>query len=289
MSHTTLARRLSFAVGAMALIGVTAACSGGGERVAGTVAGESSGCAAVQQQIAAGQSVDVAAAKRCDQQEFAELENARQAARAQGQKPAMQISRTCRLVNERAARGDATLDFDLAFHCRQRERFANTTNAVSGLGEGGQLSSLCRGAQVRKARGESVDAFTEAFCAQEQAKAGGASGQGQRQASTGGASSAPKASAPRASAQPQQNASGEVVCQGSTVTLSGENGAPAASSGQLPIGTRVKVTNLDNGKSVTVEVTSRSGSCILLNNAAFEQVREPGKFLIRRARIERVG
>ncbi|MGW7053443.1 hypothetical protein [Streptomyces sp. NPDC054887] len=82
---------------------------------------------------------------------------------------------------------------------------------------------------------------------------------------------------------------GEVVCAGSTVTLSGEGGAPAASSGEFPVGTKLKVTNLDNAKSTTVEVTSASGSCALLNNAAFEQVREPGKFLIRKARIERVG
>jgi hypothetical protein len=82
---------------------------------------------------------------------------------------------------------------------------------------------------------------------------------------------------------------GEVVCPGSTVTLSGENGAPAASSNQFPAGTRLTVTNLDNNKSITVEVTSVSGSCVLLNNAAFEQVREPGKNLIRRATIERVG
>jgi hypothetical protein len=86
-----------------------------------------------------------------------------------------------------------------------------------------------------------------------------------------------------------QSATGDVVCPGSTVTLSGEGGAPAASSNQFPAGTRLKVTNLDNSKSTTVAVTSVSGSCALLNNAAFEQVREPGKFLIRRARIERVG
>lgn len=84
-------------------------------------------------------------------------------------------------------------------------------------------------------------------------------------------------------------AAGEQVCNGSTVTLSGEAGAPAASSNQFPAGTRLKVTNLDNNKSTTVEVTSVSGSCVLLNNAAFEQVREPGKFLIRRAVIEKVG
>ncbi|WP_455361880.1 hypothetical protein [Streptomyces sp. SYSU K21746] len=84
-------------------------------------------------------------------------------------------------------------------------------------------------------------------------------------------------------------AAGEVVCAGSTVTLSGEGGAPAASSNQFPLGTQLKVTNLDNNKSTTVEVASVSGSCALLNNAAFEQVREPGKFLIRNARIEKVG
>ncbi|MBD2818273.1 hypothetical protein [Streptomyces rochei] len=82
---------------------------------------------------------------------------------------------------------------------------------------------------------------------------------------------------------------GEQVCAGSTVTLSGEGGAPAASSDQFPVGTRLKVTNLDNAKSTTVEVASVSGSCVLLNNAAFEQVREEGKFLIRRALIEKVG
>jgi rare lipoprotein A (peptidoglycan hydrolase) len=84
-------------------------------------------------------------------------------------------------------------------------------------------------------------------------------------------------------------ASGRQVCNGSTVTLSGEGGAPAASSNQFPAGTTLKVTNLDNDKSTTVKVTSVSGSCALLNNAAFEQVREPGKFLIRRALIEKVG
>ncbi|NMO32007.1 hypothetical protein HG826_00015 [Streptomyces sp. GMY01] len=84
-------------------------------------------------------------------------------------------------------------------------------------------------------------------------------------------------------------AAGQQVCTGSTVTLSGEGGAPAASSNQFPAGTTLKVTNLDNDKSTTVKVTSVSGSCVLLNDAAFEQVREAGKFLIRHARIEKVG
>jgi hypothetical protein len=121
------------------------------------------------------------------------------------------------------------------------------------------------------------------------------------QAAQAPAQQAPAAQAPAQQVPAQQNqnqagantgdqgATGDVVCAGSTVTLSGEAGAPAASSNQFPAGTKLKVTNLDNSKSTTVEVTSVSGSCTLLNNAAFEQVREPGKFLIRRARIERVG
>jgi len=123
----------------------------------------------------------------------------------------------------------------------------------------------------------------------------GESAQGS-QAATGQPSQAASASAPASTSPPAPQAppagnaaSGQQVCNGSTVTLSGEAGAPAASSNQFPAGTKLKVTNLDNNKSTTVEVTSVSGSCALLNNAAFEQVREPGKFLIRRALIEKVG
>ncbi|MFI6461833.1 hypothetical protein [Streptomyces sp. NPDC050528] len=110
------------------------------------------------------------------------------------------------------------------------------------------------------------------------------------------AQSAPAATTPTKAATPPAGntgggaaAAGSQVCNGSTVTLSGEAGAPAASSNQFPAGTTLKVTNLDNNKSTTVKVTSVSGSCVLLNNAAFEQVREPGKFLIRRALIQKVG
>ncbi|MFD7298096.1 hypothetical protein ACFV9W_32835 [Streptomyces sp. NPDC059897] len=98
--------------------------------------------------------------------------------------------------------------------------------------------------------------------------------------------SAPATSGQASASAPASDASGEQVCAGQQVTLSGEGGAPAASSDQFPAGTKLKVTNLDNDKSTTVEVTSTSGSCVLLNNAAFEQVREPGKFLIRNARVE---
>jgi len=110
---------------------------------------------------------------------------------------------------------------------------------------------------------------------------------------------APKPAAPKPANPPKTTApaappaagtgAGQVVCKGSTVTLSGEAGAPFASSGTFPIGTVLKVTNLDNKKSITVKVQTPSGSCVLLNNAAFEQVREPGKFLIRHAVIEKVG
>ncbi|MGW4062335.1 hypothetical protein ACWEGE_28910 [Amycolatopsis sp. NPDC004747] len=123
-----------------------------------------------------------------------------------------------------------------------------------------------------------------------------AANNGQAAAAPGNSGNAPgKAQAPGQQKKQEKPAAGDggavgqVVCPGSTVTLSGEGGAPAASSNQFPAGTKLKVTNLDNSKSTTVEVTSVSGSCTLLNNAAFEQVREPGKFLIRRARIERVG
>ncbi|WP_030442911.1 hypothetical protein [Actinoplanes subtropicus] len=98
----------------------------------------------------------------------------------------------------------------------------------------------------------------------------------------------PKTTAPAAPPAAGTGA-GQVVCKGSTVTLSGESGAPFASSGTFPIGTVLKVTNLDNRKSTTVKVQTTSGSCVLLNNAAFEQVREPGKFLIRHAVIEKIG
>lgn len=113
----------------------------------------------------------------------------------------------------------------------------------------------------------------------------GQTGQNGRQA----APAAPSKGASAGNAQGGAAAAGQQVCNGSTVTLSGEAGAPAASSNQFPAGTTLKVTNLDNNKSTTVKVTSVSGSCVLLNNAAFEQVREPGKFLIRRALIQKVG
>jgi hypothetical protein len=120
--------------------------------------------------------------------------------------------------------------------------------------------------------------------------AGGKKGNGKGNNGNGNGNGNGGAKAPAAGANAGGNAAkGSVVCPGSTVTLSGEGGAPAAASGQFPIGTTLKVTNLDNNKSTTVKVASVSGSCALLNNAAFEQVREAGKFLIRRAVIEKVG
>ncbi|GAA1824068.1 septal ring lytic transglycosylase RlpA family protein [Planosporangium flavigriseum] len=267
------------------------------------------GCAAVHQQIASGGNVNVAQAIQCDQQEFQALENARQAARAAGQQPAMQNSATCQAVNARAAKGDATLDFNLAFHCRQRERFANTVNAQNGDGAAKQVTSLCQGVQARLSRGENVDAFQQTFCGQEaqaagQALTGGAKAGAANGAKAGNGNAANPGSGNAANpgngnaANPGNGANagntgnagaGQVVCQGDTVTTNGLGGAPGAASGTFPLGTTLRITNLDNNKSVIVPVTEVSGSCALLNTAAFEQVREPGKFLIRRVVIERVG
>ena len=121
---------------------------------------------------------------------------------------------------------------------------------------------------------------------------GAQQGGGQAGEPGGGQATKPPATRPPVAAPPAAGggaATDEVVCKGSTVTLSGEAGAPFASSGTFPLGTTLKVTNLDNGRSITVKVQTTSGSCVLLNNAAFEQVREPGKFLIRRAVVTRVG
>ncbi|MGW1542720.1 hypothetical protein ACWCPM_21205 [Streptomyces sp. NPDC002309] len=139
----------------------------------------------------------------------------------------------------------------------------------------------------QKAAGCVVGESAQGSQAAQPGQQGNGAGQGAGQAGGGAQQSAP----PAAPAAPGGGggAAGQQVCNGSTVTLSGEAGAPAASSNQFPAGTKLKVTNLDNNKSTTVEVTSVSGSCVLLNNAAFEQVREPGKFLIRRAVIEKVG
>ncbi|MDG4817470.1 hypothetical protein O7628_18420 [Micromonospora sp. WMMD956] len=75
------------------------------------------------------------------------------------------------------------------------------------------------------------------------------------------------------------------ACQGS-VTFSAEGGAPAATSDRFPVGTRLRVTNLDNGRAVTVSVAGPSGSCVLLNAAAMDLVREPGKNVVRRNVVE---
>ncbi|MBM0279987.1 hypothetical protein JM949_34895, partial [Micromonospora sp. STR1s_6] len=65
-----------------------------------------------------------------------------------------------------------------------------------------------------------------------------------------------------------------------------EAAGPGATSGQFPVGTRLRVTNLDNNRATTVTVTGPSGSCVLLNSAAMEQIREPGKNLVRRNTVE---
>ncbi|MEV7994949.1 hypothetical protein AB0O67_24455 [Streptomyces sp. NPDC086077] len=158
-------------------------------------------------------------------------------------------------------------------------RIANREAVIAQI----QLQQKAAGCEV----GESAQDSQAAQPGQQGNGAGQGAGQEAGQAGGGAQESAPPADP--AAPGDDAGAAGEQVCNGSTVTLSGEAGAPAASSNQFPAGTKLKVTNLDNEKSTTVEVTSVSGSCVLLNNAAFEQVREPGKFLIRRAVIEKVG
>jgi len=98
--------------------------------------------------------------------------------------------------------------------------------------------------------------------------------------------------APANPAQPAQPAgnppAGGGACNGVALTFSAEAGAPAVSSNVFPAGTRLKITNLANGKSTTVPVTGISGSCALLNVAAMDQIRESGKNVVRNNIVERL-
>ncbi|SES23412.1 hypothetical protein SAMN04488000_1196 [Lentzea albida] len=81
---------------------------------------------------------------------------------------------------------------------------------------------------------------------------------------------------------------GQVVCDGATVGLSAVGGAPGAFSSQLPVGTSVRVTNLDNGKQTIVQVVGVGSGCVVLNSAAFDLVGEPGETVVQRAQVEKV-
>jgi hypothetical protein len=99
------------------------------------------------------------------------------------------------------------------------------------------------------------------------------------------------APAPTRPSTPRVRASGvagPVVCDGATVGLSPVGGAPGAFSSQLPVGTSVRVTNLDNGRQTTVRIVGVGSSCVVLNSAAFDLVGESGKNVIKRAQIEKV-
>ncbi|MGC5018384.1 hypothetical protein [Micromonospora sp. DT47] len=103
-----------------------------------------------------------------------------------------------------------------------------------------------------------------------------------------GARPAPEETRPGAAQPPAGSPAGgpaRSACTGA-ITFSAEGGAPAATSGQFPVGTQLRVTNLDNDKAVTVTVTGPSGSCVLLNAAAMDLIREPGKNLVRRNVVE---
>ncbi|WP_154697454.1 hypothetical protein [Lentzea guizhouensis] len=96
------------------------------------------------------------------------------------------------------------------------------------------------------------------------------------------------APAPVESSQPRAEAAGRVVCDGAVVQLSDVGGRAAGFSSQLPIGTVVRVTNLDSGRAVTVEVVATGNGCLGLNRAAFGKVAESGMSVVKRVRIEEV-
>lgn len=81
---------------------------------------------------------------------------------------------------------------------------------------------------------------------------------------------------------------GQVVCDGATVGLTEVGGEPGAFSSTLPIGTSVRVTNLDARRQVTVRVVGVGNGCVVLNSAAFRMVGEAGKNVIQRVQIEKV-
>ncbi len=80
---------------------------------------------------------------------------------------------------------------------------------------------------------------------------------------------------------------GRQICQGSTVTTTGSGSG--ALSNQFPVGTKIRVTNLDNNASVETEVVGAAGSCMLLNEATFAPLRAfANNQLIRNALIEQI-
>ncbi|MES4889926.1 hypothetical protein [Streptomyces sp. NPDC096012] len=191
-----------------------------------------------------------------------------------GQKAAPDAQSAARIANREAVIAQIKVQ-QKAAGCTVGES-AQDSQGAQGAGQQGNAGQAGAGQQGGQQAGGAQQGGQQAGGAQQGGQQAGGAQQGGQQAGAGNGGDAAAAS-------------GQQVCKGSTVTLSGEGGAPAASSGQFPAGTTLKVTNLDNNKSTTVKVTSVSGSCVLLNNAAFEQVREPGKFLIRRAVIEKVG
>jgi len=97
------------------------------------------------------------------------------------------------------------------------------------------------------------------------------------------------AAAPAQPAAPAANPpAGGGACNGVALTFFDEVGAPAVISNVFPVGTKLKITNLDNNKSATVPVTGVAGSCALLNTAAMDLIREPGKNVVRRNIVQRL-
>src|SRR6266487_3544577 len=91
--------------------------------------------------------------------------------------------------------------------------------------------------------------------------------------------------------QKVQTCAATFVAGGGT-TASGEQSDPnslTAGSSVFPIGTLVKVTNPDTKKSVTVRIKDKNSFCVAMQQAAFDQIRTPGKNLLRNAQLQAVG
>ncbi|WP_434440624.1 hypothetical protein [Lentzea sp. E54] len=88
---------------------------------------------------------------------------------------------------------------------------------------------------------------------------------------------------------------GKEVCGGQPVSSVPSAGPAGVLSDQFPVGTSLRITNLANGRAITVSVTGTSTGCAVLNTAAFDSLRsaEPAEnvteSLLRRIRVEIVG
>src|SRR5688572_15333767 len=93
----------------------------------------------------------------------------------------------------------------------------------------------------------------------------------------------------------QSGLAGKEVCAGQPLTVVKSAGPAGALSNQFPVGTSLRVTNITNGRAVTVAVTGVSTGCASVNTAAFDLLRSPNagqggtESVLRKVRVEIVG